>query len=736
LRRWLDLLIPAVLLVAALWLRYEDGALVQRLRLLVFDTYQTIEPRTVADFPVRIVDIDEASLEAIGQWPWSRIVLADLVAALQREGVAAIGFDIIMAEPDRTSPANMIELWQRFPGTDELADQIGRLPDPDKVFADALRTIPTIGAYAYGVSSDGELPPPPAGVSFQGDDPLLFVEHYAGATPMVPLLQDAFAGYGFVSFEPELDGIVRRVPLLIAFDSALYPSFAAEALRVAQGAGSYLVRASGASREVSFGARTGITQIKIGNAIVDTDGPGTLLLYDSGTRADRFVSALDVLNGDIELGSLAGRIVLIGSTAAALRDIRATPLSPNMAGVEVQAQLVEQMIAGEFLQRPDWAKGAELLYMAMAGVLMIVLIRRAGAFGAAVVGAVVVAASVLLSWFAFQSDRLLLDPVTPSLAALVVYMAGSLLGYMRTEAARRQNRMVLAQYLPPRLVERYARDMGALRLGGETRELSILFTDIVGFTSIAERLAPEALTRLINGFLTPMTRIVQEETGGTIDKYIGDAIMAFWNAPEDDPDHASHALAAAQSMRAELARLNQRWAAEAQASNASFEPLRIGIGINTGRCSVGNFGSDQRFGYSALGDAVNLASRLEGLSRLYGVDVVVGEATARASRGFPLVGIDRVRVKGRTAPETIYALLDANPAQESVQSLVAAFDEFFTAYYDRDWDKALESLNSLRTRGPSLFRLLDLYEVRIRANRLTPPSADWDGVFVAETKTG
>jgi adenylate cyclase len=735
-RRWIDLLIPAVLLVAALWIRADDGALVQRLRLLVFDTYQQIEPRPYADYPVRIVDIDEASLEAIGQWPWSRIVLADLVRALQQQGVAAIGFDIIMAEPDRTSPANMIALWQRFPGTDDLADRIGQLPDPDGVLADALVTLPTIGAYAFGVSSDGKLPPQPAGISFQGDDPLLFVEHYLGATPIVPLLQDALAGYGFVSFEPELDGIVRRVPLLVALDNRLYPSFAAEALRVAQGAGSYLVRASGASREESFGARTGITQIKIGNFIVDTDGPGALLLYDSGTHAERFVSALDVLEGEIEPGALEGRIVLIGSTAAALRDIRATPLSPNMAGVEIQAQLIEQMIAGQFLQRPDWAKGAELFYMALAGILMIVLILRAGAFGAAAVGALVVAASILLSWFAFQSERLLLDPVTPSLAALVVYMAGSLLGYMRTEADRRRNRLVLAQYLPPRLVERYARDMGALRLGGETRELSILFTDIVGFTAIAERLAPEALTRLINRFLTPMTRIVQEETGGTIDKYIGDAIMAFWNAPEDDPDHANHALAAAQSMRAELARLNQHWAAEAQSSGASFEPLRIGIGINTGRCSVGNFGSDQRFGYSALGDAVNLASRLEGLSRHYGFDVVVGEATARASHGFPLVGIDRVRVKGRAAPETIYALLDAKLAPETVDRLVAAFDGFFTAYYGRDWDKALESLNSLRTLGPSLFSLFALYEVRIRANRMTPPPADWDGVFVAESKTG
>lgn len=735
-RRWLDLLIPAMLLVAALWLRYEDGVLVQRLRLLVFDIYQQIEPRPVAEYPVRIVDIDEDSLEAIGQWPWSRIVLADLVRALQQQGAAAIGFDIIMAEPDRTSPANMIALWQRFPGTDDLADRIAQLPDPDAVFADALATLPTIGAYAFSDASDGAPPPPPAGFSFTGDDPLIFVLQEQGATPIVPLLRDAFAGYGFVSYRPDLDGIVRRAPVLAAFETTLYPSFAAEALRVAQGAGNYVVRSSGGSGEVNFGAKTGIAQIKIGNAVVDTDWRGALLLYDSGTRDERFISALDVLEGLVDPAELQGRIVLIGSTAEALRDIRATPLSPNMAGVEVQAQFLEQMIAGQFLQRPDWASGAEFFYMALAGILMILLIRRAGAFGAAAVGAVVVTISVLLSWFAFQSERLLLDPVTPSLAALVVYMAGSLLGYMRTEADRRRNRLVLAQYLPPRLVERYARDMGALRLGGETRELSILFTDIVGFTAIAERLAPEALTRLINNFLTPMTRIVQEETGGTIDKYIGDAIMAFWNAPEDDPDHANHALAAAQSMRAELARLNQRWAAEAQASNATFEPLRIGIGINTGRCSVGNFGSDQRFGYSALGDAVNLASRLEGLSRLYGVDVVVGEATARAAQGLPLVGIDRVRVKGRTAPETIYALLDAGETQESAALLVSAFDDFFTVYYGRDWEKASDLLASLHRLAPSLARLCHLYEMRIRANRMTPPPADWDGVFVAESKTG
>jgi adenylate cyclase len=740
-KRWFDLLVPAILLVAALWLRWEDGALVQRLRLLVFDSYQALEPR---DFrpaagqpaPVRIVDIDEASLAAIGQWPWSRIVLADLVVQLQQLGVAAIGFDIIMAEPDRTSPENMIALWRRFPGTEAIAAQIRALPDPDKVLADAAAGVPSVVGYAFTDRPNEVALAPPAGFASAGDDPLRFVAHYGGATPGLPTLERGFAGRGFVNFEPELDGIIRRVPLLAGYRDALYPSFAAEVLRVAQGAGNYTVRASGASGEESFGTATGIVAVKIGAAIVETDATGALILYDSGTRPERFVSALEVLNGTADQALLAGHIVLVGSTAAALRDIRATPLAPNMAGVEVQAQLLEQMIQGQFLHRPDWANGMELVYLALIGVLLIVAIRQTGAAAGAAIALAIAVISAALSWAAFHHARWLVDPISPLIAALAVYIVGSLLGYLRTETERRQNRLVLGQYLPPRLVERYARDMGALRLGGETRELTILFADIRGFTAIAERMAPEALTRLINEFLTPMTRIVQEETGGTIDKYIGDAIMAFWNAPDDDPDHARHALDAALAMRAELERLNARWLEEAEAAGGTFEPLRIGIGINTGRCTVGNFGSDQRFDYSALGDAVNLASRLEGLSRLYGVDVVVGEATARAAAGHALLRIDRVRVRGRAAPEGVYTLLDASLPPETVANLARAFDGFFTFYCAGDWQKAAETLDRLRSIAPSLASLCDLYEDRVRAYRLRPPPADWDGVFVAESKAG
>ena len=372
------------------------------------------------------------------------------------------------------------------------------------------------------------------------------------------------------------------------------------------------IKSSGASGERSFGRETGIAFVRTGNATIPTDENGQMLLYDTGPRAERFVPAWQTLEGTLPPEIFAGKIVLIGATATALYDVRATPLSPYSPGVEIHAQLIEQVVSGAYLYRPDWAKGAEILYMALAGLLMIVLIRRTGAVGAATVGAVVVASSVVLSWLAFQHEKWLLDPVTPSMAALGVYLAGSLLGYLQTESDRRQIRSAFGQYVSPALVERMTRNPGALRLGGETRELTILFCDIRGFTDIAERLDPAALTQLVNSFLTPMTRIIQDRSG-TIDKYIGDCIMAFWNAPLDDPDHVRHGLESALAMRAELARLNAGWAAEAAKSGAAFAELQVGIGLNTGRCSVGNFGSEQRFDYSALGDAVNLASRLEGL---------------------------------------------------------------------------------------------------------------------------
>jgi adenylate cyclase len=611
------------------------------------------------------------------------------------------------------------------------------LPDPDELLAASLAGVPSIGAFAFSDSTRNVDLKQPAGIASAGDDPRKFVAQYTGATPNLPVLEQAFAGFGFVNFEPEIDGIVRRVPLLAVYREALYPSFAAETLRVVQGALNYTVKSSGASGEKSLGVSTGIVAIKIGNAIAATDATGALILYDSGHRAERFVSAASILDGTVDPGLLAGKIVVIGATAAALRDIRATPLSPSIAGVEIQAQLLEQMIGGEYLYRPDWANGLEITYLALIGIAMIAAIRGTGAAGSALVAIGVAALSIALSWAAFHFERWLVDPISPLIAAFAVYLSGSLVGYLRTEAERRQNRLVLGQYLPPRLVERYSRNMDALRLGGETRELTILFTDIRGFTTIAETMDPGELTRLINEFLTPMTRIIQEQCDGTVDKYIGDCIMAFWNAPHDDPDHARHALDAALAMRHELDRLNRHWIEAAESAGRTFDPLRIGIGVNTGRCTAGNFGSEQRFGYSALGDSVNLASRLESLSRMYGVDIVVGAATARAVSGFALLEIDRVRVKGRMAPESIYALLGHGDAVDAdTAAAIGAFDAMLASYRSCEWDKAAAALDAVRQTAPALAPLCDLYENRIRAYVANPPEAGWDGVFVAGSKAG
>jgi adenylate cyclase len=736
-RRWLDILIPAALLLGALALRIDDGTWVQRLRLMLFDSYQTLAPRTYQSAPVRIVDIDEESLARIGQWPWPRSVLAELVDRLRAAGAATVGFDILLAEPDRTAPRNLADQLRGAASIDAIREALLDLPDPDALLAAALQRMPTVGVFALGNQPRRDTLARPAGMSFAGDDPLLFVPKFTGATAVLDMFSTSYAGLGFSNFVPDADGIVRRVPLLAQYDGKLYPSFVAEILRVAQGASSHLVKSSGASGEQSFGAATGIVGLRIGAAEVPTDASGSLLLYDSGHRAERFLPAWQVLDGSADAALLAGHLVLVGTSASGLRDIRTTPLEPALGGVEIHAQLIEQVLTGDYLYRPDWADGAETVYLLLIGLAMIVLIRRSGALRTALVAGGIVALSLLLSWAAFHYERWLVDPLSPCIAALAVYLAGSLLGYLRTESERQQIRSQFRQYVSPDLVDRLSRHPEALRLGGETRELTILFSDIRGFTDIAERLDPEALTRLINGFLTPMTRVIQEN-GGTIDKYIGDCIMAFWNAPLSDEDHAHHALEAALAMRAALADLNERWVGDAAREGRAFEPLRVGIGINTGRCSVGNFGSEQRFDYSVLGDSVNLASRLEALSRLYGTDIVVGAATASAVPDFALIEIDRVRVKGRARPEAIHALLgDAAFAKTSAfRAMQESFMSMLDRYRAADWAGARAAIRQGREIAPALAPICDLYEDRIAAYEGDPPAAGWDGVFEARTKAG
>jgi adenylate cyclase len=742
LKRSLDLVIPFALLIAALFLWIDAGQAIRELRSIVFDSYQRLLPRPYLDPPVRIVDIDEPSLRALGQWPWPRDRLAALVDRLAEQGAAAIALDIILSEPDRTAPANLAKLWADRPDIAQIRRALAFLPDPDAQLAEALGRAPSVVAFLLADNGSVRKLTHKAGFATAGDDPLLFVPTLDAAVPALPAFEAAATGYGSVNVVPDSDGRTRRVPLFFATGGELYPTLAAEALRVAQGASGFVVKSSGSSGELSFGKATGIVEVKIGAAIVPTDGNGTLLLYDSGHRPERFVSAASVLDGSNDPALIAGQIVLIGSSAEALKDLKPSPLDATMPGVEVTAQAIEQMIGGQFLHRPDWAAGAELLFLAFFGTLVILATRRVGAVGSAVFALAACAVAVEFSWLVFRYKGWLVDPVFPLVVALLLYISSSFLGYLRTEGERRFVRTAFGQYVSPKLLQQLTRQPDMLKVGGEERELTVLFLDIQGFTSIAESLDPATLTRVMNRFLTPMTRIIQEEHEGTIDKYIGDCIMAFWNAPFDDPDHALDALEAVIEMREELARLNAAWAEEAKGTGQPPIHLRIGMGINTGRCSVGNMGSDQRFDYTAIGDTVNLASRLEGLTRAYGVDLVIGEATAAQLPGAPLLEIDLVRVKGRQRPLAIFTC----PPQQSgngadrFAELKALHDGFLVHYRAGRWGEAVAALAALTALAtsdfPYLGGLYGLYDRRLAELRRAPPAANWDGVYVAATKSG
>jgi adenylate cyclase len=392
-----------------------------------------------------------------------------------------------------------------------------------------------------------------------------------------------------------------------------------------------------------------------------------------------------------------GKIILIGSSAAGLKDLRATPLNPVTAGTEVHVQLLEQAMTQEFLNRPDWAEGAELLFLIFTGVVLILILPFIGALWSAVLGLVFSAAAYGFSWYLFEKHHWLLDPVTPVLASLLIYVTVSLMHYLRTEKEKHQIRGAFSRYVSPALLEKISRNPGQLKLGGENRDMSILFSDIRNFTTRSEQQSAQELTHFMNRYLTPMTDLILNHNG-TIDKYIGDCIMAFWNAPIDVPDHPRQACLAALHMLSHLKTWNAEMETEAVRAGHSFTPVAIGIGINSGHCCVGNMGSNQRFDYSVLGDEVNLASRLEGQSKVYGVTIVIGQNTYEQTREFAYLELDLIKVKGKTKPVRIYTLLGDEKMRQTelFGNVEAQHNKMLEAYRSQDWKTARKEVEALQ----------------------------------------
>jgi adenylate cyclase len=731
-------LIGLLLLVDLLILRAWDPQLLAAMRFKFFDIFQQWLPREEAAFPVVIIDIDEASLARLGQWPWPRSVLASLVNRLQQDGAAAIGFDVAFAEPDRNLSLDTARLLQLPPS--DLKGALMNLQTNDAIFADAIgRGRVVLGQIALTSDERPPAPPrdPPTTPALIGGDPRPYLYHFASMVENIPELAAVAAGRGSFSLIGDVDGIVRRVPLVVRVGDVIVPSLDVEVLRVATGQKSYAVQLE---KEVA-GTSSGIAAVKVAGVSIGTDRNALLYVRFGPHDRRRFVSAEAAIAGRVDPARFKGKLVLVGASAAGLRDLRSTPLTSGMPGVEIHAQLLENILTGQYLVRPSYALGAELVVIALGGLLLIVLVPEVSARWTLGLHAVASAGLFGGSLYLFAERAVLLDWSFPVFAGTAIYLLLIYLKYSRTEKQRKLVAAQFSQYLSPVLVQQLQREPERLKLGGEIKTITMMFCDVRDFTSISERLRddPQALTAVVNRFLNTMTEAVLAE-GGTIDKYVGDSLIAFWNAPVDAADHAARACRAALAMTEALRRLNDEQKAQAAAASAGAAAapllLSMGVGINTGECLVGNLGSSHRFNYSALGDAVNLSSRIESLSKHYGIPIIISESTRNLVPDFAALELDAVAVVGKTEAVKIYGILGppAEARTEAFRRLVKLHDSILAAYRGQRWEEVKRLLEECAPLDRRLAKLHRRYRRRIAHFEQHPPGPGWDGVYRAEAK--
>ncbi len=737
-KKLIPIIIGMLVLAGMLFLRLTAPDAFNRVGGLVFDAYQRAAPRAYEDAGVRVIDIDEESLKKYGQWPWPRTDIAQMLYAVSDSGAAVIAFDMVFSEPDRTSPDAVAALYKRYGMDDQSLAPFFQLPNHDEYFAQAIAETNTVTGY-FMTNEDGKHPPVKWGRVIAGDLPELSLIEKGGAILPLDILNEQAKGTGFVSIDPDGDGIIRKAPLLNIIDGQEYPALTLEALRVAQGARSYTLKSSNASGENNE-TNTELVAVGVGALEIPTTGDGQMYVHFTEDVPERVVPAWKIMDKteiDQEmLDWFEGRIVYVGTSATGLLDLVATPMTAEAAGVLVHAQMTEQMLLGKFLSRPDWAVGVESMIILIGGLVLVFALPFLGALRGGVLTIFMVGGVLLFSWVQYFTNQILIDPIFPVLGLLVVAIVTSTSSFLMTEAEKAYIKDAFDLYLSPEMVDKIADDPSLLSLGGEERDLTILFCDIRGFSKISEDLGPQQITTFLNNFLTPMTDILMEGKA-TIDKYIGDAIVSFWNAPLDDFDHHENAARASLKMMSVLREMNAE--RERDPENAALPvETKIGIGLNSGPCSVGNMGSKQRFAYSVLGDTVNLASRLEGLTKQYGVGIIIGSALAEQLPKFAILELDCLRVVGRDRPEVIFALIGDEDLADSAtfRHLHSLHQAFRKAYGAQDWEGAEEILDKIVMLGTE-FHIENYYHMmkaRVADYKTAPPGDDWDGVHQAYRK--
>ncbi len=621
-------------------LRWADFAVFRTIREFAFDQSQRLAPRVYEPTPVRIVDIDEASLKRYGQWPWPRTLVAKLLSRLGELGATVVVFDVLFAEADRLSPKNIMAQMDNIDPA-----VIAGLPDNDAIFAAQIASQPVVLGFSAARESPG-MPAVKAGFAYTGESPFMAPPHFSGATIPLPALEEAAAGIGDISMNPAADSpVVRAIPLFLSDGHQLYPSLSMEALRVAQGASTYII-ANAPERAGS------ISTVRVGDFEVPTTAAGELQVYTSPERPERYVSAIDVLSGpDADLRPrIEGNIVLVGTSAAGLLDIRATTLGQNVPGVSLQAQAIEQILTKNFLNRPDWADGLEIVSVAGLGLAVVLITALVSPWVAVTAGAALAFAAVMTSWFAFREHGLLLDPSFPAATALLTQFAVMGFRFLTTDLERRHIRKAFSQHVSPAVLARAENQPEALLLGGVDRDITVMFMDIRNFTALSEGMNPTDLVSFLNKLLSGLSQHVMASEG-TLDKFIGDSIMAFWNAPVDVAGHERKAARCALAMRATLRELND------QDAFGLGQPVAIGIGLNTGIACVGNMGAESRFNYSAVGDTVNTTARIEAASKDVAFDILISARTAEKLQDFALLDIGYHALKGKAEPVKLFLLV-------------------------------------------------------------------------------
>lgn len=737
LRRWFArklgfarLMCLALLIIFA-GVRLWDPPPIEELRLRTFDMFQLIDPRHKAARPVVIVDIDDKSLAKLGQWPWPRTRIADLILNLTNNGAVAIGFDVVFSEADRLNPDLVASQMRDL--DDATRAKLRDLPTNDQVLAEAIkRSRVVLGETGQRlIASEVDKSLPFTGVATVGEENAeRFLFEFPGLLRNVPVIEKVAAGRGLFTIRTERDGLIRRVPMVMRAQGNIMPSLSLEILRVVTGTQTLLVRAD----------KTGVRAVRLKGVEIPTDQNGQLWVHYARQDPSIYVSAADVLDNTVSPGRIAGKLVLVGTSAVGLNDIKTTPVSANMPGVEVHAQVLESVLSGAVISQPNYALGVELLAALIIGLLVIIFTPNLGPVRLGLAGAMFAAILVGVSWFFYSQYRYLIDFTYPLLSTTAIYLTLIFASFVREQRQRVQIRGMFAQYMSPVLVEQLAQSPEKLVLGGEEREMTIMFSDVRGFTTISEsyKRDPQGLIALMNRFLTPLTDVIIERKG-YIDKYMGDAIMAFWNAPLDDPEHEVNACEAAIQMLEQIDAVNKEREQEAVDGGHVYIPLNVGIGLNTGIGVVGNMGSDLKKNYSVLGDSVNLASRLEGQSKEYGFPIIVGSRTALAAKEkFAILELDFIMVKGKTEPEVIYAIAGREDVMQSgaFQRLRNVTIEMLGCYRGRDWQGALAAIERGRRSedADTLEKLFKLYEARIKDFQVNPPPEGWSGAYALLTK--